>query len=136
MKLHTFRLKPGQDLRIGIERYAKSKNISAGFVLTCVGAVKSARLRLAGAKPENQPERIIQEACEIVSLEGTIAKSGAHFHISLSDDKGNVIGGHLKEATVYPTAEIVLGEDETSVFNREQDPETGFDELVIKPANH
>jgi len=44
---------------------------------------------------------------EIVSLVGVIASPHAHLHISLSDSKGQVIGGHLVEDDIiYTTAEV------------------------------
>lgn len=55
-----------------------------------------------------------------------------HLHMSIADKDGKSFGGHLKEGTiVYPTAEIVIGEDETVVYTRELDEETGFSELVV-----
>lgn len=46
------------------------------------------------------------------------------------DKDGKSFGGHLKEGTIiHPTAEIVIGEDETAVYTRELDEETGFPEL-------
>jgi predicted DNA-binding protein with PD1-like motif len=33
MKVHTFRLKPGNDLKAEIEKFAKAKNIQAGFII-------------------------------------------------------------------------------------------------------
>ena len=47
---------------------------------------------------------------EIVSLSGSICRDGLHLHMSMSDCEGNVLGGHLRYATVFTTAEILLGE--------------------------
>lgn len=134
MKLHTFRLKTGQDLRVEIEKFTKDKDIKAGFVVTCVGALNPAKLRMAGATPDNQQVKIFEGKYEIVSLEGTISLNGAHLHVAISDQGGNVIGGHLKEDSIVDLcAEIVLGEDESAVYSRELDPQTGFPELVVNP---
>lgn len=49
---------------------------------------------------------------EIVSLTGTVTtKAGAcyaHLHMSAGDDKGLVVGGHLNEARVSATCEMVV----------------------------
>jgi len=45
MKIYTFRIKPGNDLKSELETFVKAKNIQAGFVITCVGA--SAKLQCA-----------------------------------------------------------------------------------------
>jgi predicted DNA-binding protein with PD1-like motif len=42
------RLKPGDDLRNSILRYASLRKLEAGCILTCVGSLKEATLRFAG----------------------------------------------------------------------------------------
>ncbi|HEY8998736.1 MAG TPA: DUF296 domain-containing protein [Candidatus Saccharimonadales bacterium] len=32
MKFHTFRVKPGEDLKVEIEKFAAANNIQAGFI--------------------------------------------------------------------------------------------------------
>lgn len=69
---------------------------------------------------------------EIVSLVGTLNPE-PHLHISLADRNGTVVGGHLLgDLNIFTTAELVLGEAEQLLFSREQDPRTGFPELVVK----
>ena len=72
---------------------------------------------------------------EIVSLVGTLSGGvGGHLHISLSDNKGQVVGGHVVgDLVIYTTAEVVIGECEGVRFEREMDRETGYDELVVYP---
>jgi predicted DNA-binding protein with PD1-like motif len=133
MKLHTLRLTPGQDLRAEIIAYVTDNKIKAGFVVTCAGGLTQAVLRMAGAEPGAMDVREYKERMEIVSLGGTVWPGGAHLHMSVSTTAGTVIGGHLKDGSlVFPTAEIVLGEDEEHAYSRTFDPETGFDELVVR----
>jgi predicted DNA-binding protein with PD1-like motif len=75
-----------------------------------------------------------EQHMEIVSLVGTLSSVGGHhLHISLSDKEGNLVGGHVfGELNVFTTAEVVIGECENYVFDREDDPESGFKELVVK----
>ncbi len=130
MKIHAYRLKPNEDLKSSIEKYARENQIKAGAVVTCVGSLSRATLRMA----DENVIKDFEQQFEIVSLVGTLSDEGCHLHISLSDRDGNVIGGHLKEGCViYTTAEIVLGEFDNLIFTREPDNETGFDELVVKP---
>jgi hypothetical protein len=132
MKVHTFRLKPGQDLKGGIEQYVQQNDIKAGFVITCVAGVKQAVLRMAGAVPDNQDIRTFEGPLEVDSMVGTVSVNGCHLHITVSDKEGHVFGGHLKEnSPVYPTAEVVIGEDTEKTYTREMDDETGFKELVV-----
>lgn len=133
MKTIIFRLKPGTDLKGSIEKVVADNNIKAGFIVTCVGGLQQATVRMAGAKPDLQDIRTLRADFEIVSLVGTVSVSGVHLHMSFSDTNGKVQGGHLKEGTIiHPTAEIVIGIEETVEITREMDEETGFQELTIK----
>lgn len=124
---------PGQDLKLELERFVNDHNITAGYIATCVGSLQQVRLRMAGAKPGKQDIRTIEGHFEIVSLVGTVSTSRVHLHLSISDEEGNVIGGHLKNgAIIATTAEVVVGYDEDVLFAGEPDDETGFEELVIK----
>src|SRR3989338_5760955 len=129
MKIFAFRIRPNQDLRIKIDKFVKEKNIKAGIILTCVGNLKRTTLRMAGGKIIKNYEG----SFEIVSLVGTLESGNIHLHISLSDDKGKVFGGHLKEGSIVGvTAEVVIGEIENKSFSRKFDKQTSYDELVIK----
>ena len=129
MKNYVFRLKPGEDLRKEVEKYSKKKEIKAGVIITCVGSLTKAVLRLA----EDLEVREFNKGFEIVSLVGTISKDGMHLHLSISDKEGNVVGGHLKDGCIiHTTAEIVIGELGGWELRRGEDSETGFKELVVK----
>ena len=129
MKTYAVRLLPNQDLKTSLENYARENQISAGVVLTCVGSLNCATLRMAN---ENVP-KTFEGKFEIVSLVGTFSADGCHLHIALSDKDGNMIGGHLKEGCmIFTTAEVVIGEIENLIFARTMDEGTGFKELVVK----
>lgn len=67
-----------------------------------------------------------------VSLNGTLANTGVHLHITIADSHGKVIGGHLNDGCIiYTTAEIVIGIAEDFSFLRNLDEQTGFNELEI-----
>ncbi|XP_023697544.1 bifunctional protein GlmU-like isoform X2 [Paramormyrops kingsleyae] len=106
--------------------------MKAPFILTCVGSVTKATLRLANASIRNSNEVIhLEGPFEIVSLVGTLNKE-AHLHICLADRTGATVGGHvLGDLQVFTTAEIILGEAADLQFSREMDDRTGFPELVV-----
>ena len=112
-----------------IERYAQIHHIAAGVVLSGVGCLTRWEVRDAsGVRVRSGKEPV-----EIVSLTGTVAETGCHLHISLSREDLSVLGGHLRPGClVNTTAEIVLLELEGTAFSREPDPDTGYDELVIR----
>ncbi len=128
MKAHAFRLKEGEDLRSKIDEYVIAKKITAGVVLSGVGNLKKAVLRMADASIINE----YSGTFEIVSSTGTVEEGNSHLHISISTVEGNVIGGHLKMGSIVGmTAEIVILELDELKFSRVFDPTSGYDELVV-----
>ena len=127
-KVYAFRLKPGEDLRKGIEDIVKEKNITAGWINTCVGSLTDYTIRFA-----NQQEGTHGFGhFEIVSLTGTVSVNGSHLHISISDSEGKTIGGHLLEGCkIYTTAEIVIGSTTAYEFTRKKDGTTEWEELQV-----
>lgn len=128
MQLFALRLRPGQDLGLELSRFVQENGLRAAFVMTCVGSLRQAALRLA-----NRSETTLYEdKFEIVALVGTLDAGGYHLHISLSDGQGRTMGGHLMEGClIYTTAEIVIGEADHLLFSRSFDPETGYPELEV-----
>ncbi len=104
--------------------------------MTCVGSLTRATIRMAFDREfdiENNRVKTYEHHMEIVSLVGTLSSVGGHhLHISLSDKDGNVVGGHVfGELNVFTTAEVVIGECVDYVFEREDDEQSGFKELVV-----
>lgn len=126
----AFRLKPGEDLKEGIEKVVKENSISAGWIASCAGSLTDYQIRFA-----NQPEASGGSGhFEIVSLGGTVSINGSHIHISISDSTGKTIGGHLVSGNrVYTTAEIVIMTTDKYVFRREKDGTTPWEELQVTP---
>ncbi|MGZ3775023.1 MAG: PPC domain-containing DNA-binding protein [Pseudobdellovibrionaceae bacterium] len=126
---HCFRLIPGQDLKKELQHYCQLHTLQAACVISSVGSLKKATLRLSGGKDIVE----FSGPFEIVSLNGTLGVDGIHLHISLSNNEGQVIGGHLMDGSeIYTTAEIILLENTALCFSRETDVVTGYKELMIK----
>ena len=130
MKAHAFRLTNGTDLRKGIEDYCHDNGIISGCIVTAVGSLYPAQMRMA----KGETIRQFSDHYEITSLTGTLSADGVHLHITLSDETGNAIGGHLTYGCVVnTTAEIVIMSlDDEYSFTREFDESTGYNELVIR----
>lgn len=127
---HVVRLKPGQDLKAEILGLAKRNDLRASVVLSGVGSLAKARLRYAGAKEGVS----LDGPFEIVSITGTLAHESLHIHLSLADSQGRVVGGHLLEGCViHTTCELSVLENKDLEFSREEDPETGYQELKVWP---
>jgi predicted DNA-binding protein with PD1-like motif len=129
MKTLPLRLSPGQDLRRAIEDAVIESRCGAAFVLSGIGSLSEARIRLAGSAEPH----LICGASEIMTLAGTVATNGSHLHTTLATDQGKVVGGHMGwGCIVRTTAEVLLVLLPEWSFNREPDPNTGYDELVVR----
>jgi predicted DNA-binding protein with PD1-like motif len=130
MRAHALRLCPGDDLRDALLAYVVQQHLGAGAVLTCVGSLTMATLRLANQERPTE----YRGHFEIVSLVGTLsATGGSHLHLSVADNTGRTLGGHLLSGCrVYTTAEVVLIALPELEFARETDPTFGYKELVVK----
>ncbi len=131
MKVVPLRLKPGEDLRPALEHWMGRQSEQAGCVISGIGSLSVAQLRLAG----RQESTTFSGALEILGLAGTLSADGAHLHITLADGDGAVIGGHLCAGSlVRTTAEQVVGLLPAWQFRRHPDPDTGCAELQIRPV--
>jgi len=130
MNVVPLRLQPGADLHCALEAWMAEQQEQAGCVISAVGSLSVAQLRLAGASEATA----IHGELEILSLSGTLAPDGVHLHIAVADSRGAVIGGHLCVGSlVRTTAELVIGLLPQWRFNRKLDPATGYAELQINP---
>jgi hypothetical protein len=128
MQNYTFRLKPGQDLFDSIEAFVKQRQMEAGCVLSGVGSLTHASLRLANRDFHSEYDGHF----EIVSITGTVSIYGSHLHVSISDGDGKTVGGHLVSGCkVYTTAEIVIAAFEDVIYKREFAEDSGYEELVV-----
>jgi len=129
LKCHCVRLRRGDDLMLSIRELCREKNIAAGVVLSAVGCISRGRVRDASGVNI----RDIPDHCEIVSLDGTVSARRCHLHISLSREDLSTIGGHLCPGCIInTTCELVIGELPGVRFGVEEDPETGYDELIFQ----
>ncbi len=129
MKVHCLRLRRGDDLLLSIKQLAQEKQIQAGVVLSAVGCISKGRVRDASGVTIRE----ITDHCEIVSLNGTVSAQRCHLHIALSKEDLSTIGGHLTPGCIInTTCELVIGELPGIRFGVEEDPETGYDELIFE----
>ena len=128
-KYHCVRLHRGEDLYKSIQSLCEEKNIGAGFVASGVGCISKGRIRDASGVTIRE----ITEDCEIVSLNGTVSAKRYHIHIALSKEDLSTVGGHLCEGCIInTTCELMIAEIPDVYIDVEDDPETGYDELIFK----
>lgn len=125
---HCIRLRRGDDLLLSIRKLAEQQQINAGVVLSAVGCISQGRVRDASGVTI----RDITEHCEILSLDGTVSAKRCHLHIALSKEDLSAIGGHLCTGCIInTTCELVIAELPGLRYDVEEDPETGYDELIL-----
>jgi uncharacterized protein len=102
----------GDELAEGLLQFAKEKNLSAAS-FKAVGALSS--VRLAWFSWENkryEPSLTVDDQIELLSLIGDVAQKEeepvVHAHAVIAKKDGTAHGGHLLEAHVRPTCEVVL----------------------------
>lgn len=129
VRLHCLRLHRGDDLLLSIRELARQKEIAAGVVLSAVGCISRGRIRDASGVTI----RSVEEHCEITGLNGTVSQRRCHLHICLNKEDLSTIGGHLCSGCIInTTCELVIGELPGIRYDVENDPETGYDELIFQ----
>jgi uncharacterized protein len=109
--------------------FAKEKGL-AGSHFTAIGAFQDATLGYFDWQQKEYKKIPIREQVEVVSLIGDVAldEGGGpklHAHVVLGCSDGSARAGHLLEAHVRPTLELVLIESPTHL-RRKHDPESGL----------
>ena len=128
MIFHCVRLHRGDDLLLSIRELCREKKIAAGVVLSAVGCISEGKVRDASGVTI----RRISDHCEIVSLNGTVSQTRCHLHIALSKEDLSTLGGHLCIGCIInTTCELIIGEIPGIRYDVEEDPETGYDELIF-----
>ena len=112
----------------GLTNFAKENDLSAAS-LTAIGAFREATLGYFDWERKEYDEIPVEEQVEVLSMVGDIALKGEepqlHAHVVLGRRSGSTVGGHLLEAYVRPTLEIILTESPEHLRKR-TDEETGL----------
>ena len=111
-----------------LKEVAQKENIKLAY-LTGIGAAGKVTAGVFDTKEKVFKGHTWEGDLEIVSIGGNIntmnGETYTHFHISVADEAGNVYGGHLTEAVISGTGELVLTEIEGTV-DRKFDEEIGL----------
>lgn len=125
---YVLRIDRGEEICEQLKIVAKKENIKLAY-LTGIGAAGKITAGVFDTQEKAFKGQTWKGDLEIVSIAGNIntmdGETYTHFHISFSDEQGNVFGGHLTEAVISGTGELVLTEIDGSV-DRRFDEETGL----------
>ena len=108
--------------------FANENDLKASH-FTAIGAFRDVMLGYFDRDNKKYKEIPLVEQVEVLSLVGDIALKGkipqVHAHVVLGKADGTAHGGHILEAHVWPTLEVVLTES-PQYLHRKTDPETGL----------
>src|ERR1700692_4287049 len=119
----------GDELAKGLLEFAEQEKLSAAS-FKAVGALSSVRLGwYSWESKKYEPSLTLDEQVELLSLIGDIAlyqgKPAVHAHAVIGRKDGTAHGGHLLEAYIRPTCEVVLTESPAHL-QKYFDPESGL----------
>lgn len=118
----------GDEFIEAMTSFAREKKLG-GSHFTAIGAFRDAMLGYFDRKIHKYQQIPIVEQVEVLSLVGDIALKDnspqIHAHVVLGKADGTAHGGHVLEAHVWPTLEVVLTESPKHL-HRKIDPETGL----------
>jgi predicted DNA-binding protein with PD1-like motif len=118
----------GQEVMRGLLAFARKHQLVAGH-LTGIGAVSDAVVGYFDPQKKTYLHNHEKGQAEVLSLTGNLALDNDepffHVHVALGLRDGSARGGHLFEATVRPTVELVLNTYPRAV-RRKIDPDTGL----------
>ena len=111
-----------------LTRFASEHNITAAR-FTAIGAFSDVVVAYFDWEKKDYVRIPIHEQVEVLALVGDVAladqKPKLHAHVVLGKRDGTAHGGHLMEARVRPTLEVVLTESAASLARR-HDPDSGL----------
>jgi predicted DNA-binding protein with PD1-like motif len=124
----------GDELAEGLSHFAQQQGL-AGSSFKAIGALSSVKLEWFDWQTKKYvPSVVLDEQVELVSLIGDIAldngKPKVPAHVVIAKADGTALGGHLPEAHVRPTCEVVLTESPQHL-QKQFDPESGL--ALIRP---
>jgi predicted DNA-binding protein with PD1-like motif len=116
----------GDELAKGLLEFAEQEKLSAAS-FKAVGALSS--LRLGWESKKYEPSVTLDEQVELLSLIGDVAlkdgKPVVHAHAVIGKKDGTAHGGHLLEAHIRPTCEVILTESPIHL-QKQIDPQSGL----------
>lgn len=122
-------LDTGDEVLGCLQKFIVEKGIFAAQ-FTAIGAFSDAVLKYFDWDKKSYLKNIIKEQVEVASLIGDVATAPSgepalHAHLVIGKRDGTAMAGHLGEAHVRPTMEIILTESPAHL-RKAGDPESGL----------
>ena len=121
-------LDTGDEVIGALGKFVREQEVEAAS-LTAIGAFSRGVLGYFEWETKQYQKIPVGEQVEVLSLLGDVAVGDQaptlHLHAVLGKADGSVVGGHLIEAYVRPTLEVILIQP-PSYLRKRKDPETGL----------
>ena len=108
---YIVRMDPGEEILTQLKVFAEQEGVKLASV-TALGAVKDFTVGVFDTGAKVYKSNRFQGVYEIVSLVGTINTMNdafyCHLHMCAADQEGHAFGGHLNEAVISATCELVV----------------------------
>ena len=121
-------LATGDEVMASLKEFARREKITAAQI-SAIGALSDATLAYFDWDKKEYMKIPVREQVEVASLLGDIAeadgKPALHLHIVIGKRVGQAMAGHLSEAHVRPTLEVIVTESPAHLRKR-HDPESGL----------
>lgn len=131
---YLIRLFKGEKIVESLQKFCKKESLVSGS-LTAIGGASDIELGYYNLETKQYQWKTFQEVHEIVSLTGNISlvenEPFLHIHTVISNNNFETFGGHLKEATVSATCEVILT-NLNAETGREMDDEIGLRLLKLE----
>lgn len=118
----------GDEVMSNLARFAQANKLG-GSHFTAIGAFSDVTLGYFDMAQKSYRKIPLEEQVEVLSLVGDIAldhgEPKLHAHVVVGRSNGAAMGGHLLEAHVRPTLEVVVVESPQHL-ERKMDAETGL----------
>ncbi len=128
-RVYALVLETGDEAMACLQAFAKKERIFAAQI-TGIGALSGGKLNYFDWEHRKYLPIPVREQVEVASLIGDIARTPSgeptvHVHVVLGRRDGTAFAGHLAQAHVRPTLELVLTEPPT-YLQKAHDSESGL----------
>ncbi|WP_040210412.1 PPC domain-containing DNA-binding protein [Clostridium polynesiense] len=122
------RIDKGEEIIASLKKICADNDIQAGFV-TAIGAADKVEIGLFDTHTKTYNSKVLSGDFEITNLSGNVSRNDGqvyiHIHITLGDSEYNAHGGHLNEAWISGTCEMLLTEVQGEI-GREYNEDSGL----------
>ena len=127
---YLVRLEKGEEVIQSLTQFAAAYRL--GFAsLTAIGTFERVTLGYYDPEAKAYRNKGIEEGVEVLTMSGNISKNKdgeriVHAHVTVGCSDYSTLGGHVVEATVGPTLEVIVRTAATTI-RRRHDTDTGLE---------